>query len=76
MKNIMNLIKMKLIVQTRGIRYKDSYHNLLLKNSIRIPIKPNSKPNYQTFTVLWNEDMTSYTLKSTTNYNSSKSYLN
>lgn len=55
------------IPPTRGIRYKDSLHNLLLKNSIRTPSDSffKEKPTYQIFNVIWNDDMTRFQLKST-----------
>jgi hypothetical protein len=54
---------------TRGIRYNNSLHQLQLKNSFKMTsINKNEIPTYKTFCVIWNNNMTSYTLKNTTNY--------
>lgn len=54
------------IPPTRGTRYKNSYHELMLKNSIRVPNPGFGKeiPTFQTFTVIWSDNMKSFTLKS------------
>ena len=54
---------------TRGIRYKQSLHHLVQKNSFRSPLIPfEINRGFQTFTVFWNKDMTYFTLVNTTKH--------
>ena len=56
------------IPPTRCIRYDNSHHNFVQKNSLRIPVEHKKRPIYQTFDVIWNEEMSKYKLKCTTEY--------
>lgn len=49
---------LKKLPPTRGIRYKDSFHNLVIKNSFKTPATYKISPSYVTFTVVWDEGMT------------------
>ena len=66
MKHINNLLKLTKIPPTRGIRYKQSLHQLSLKNSIRIPLDYKKRPTFRTCTIHWDETMTKYRLEDTT----------
>ena len=70
MNKIFSFSKKIKIPPTRGLRYKEQPYALVPKNSYKSPsIDKNSIPSFQTFTVMWNTDMTKFYLKDTTPIN-------
>jgi len=65
---INKMCKIVKIPPTRTTRYRESV-SLVLKNSLKAPSEVYYKPQstFQTFNVIWNEDMTNFTLQCTTN---------
>lgn len=56
----------KNIPPTRGIRYKQSLHCLIQKNSYKVPIDNSHRCQFQTFEVLWDNNYTKFQLINTT----------
>ena len=50
---------------TRGLRYKKTLFSLVQKNSFRNPVEL-PKIKYQTFTLIWNQNMSNYKIIETT----------
>lgn len=55
----------KYIPPTRGLRYKETLHSLMQKNSFKNVNKRQNK--FQTFTLIWNDNFTRFKPIETTN---------
>ena len=63
---LLNKVK---VPPTRGIRYRDSLHALVQKNSVKIPSLYGRKPlTFQTFNIIWDENMINFKIMETTPY--------